>query len=362
MNKLKITQEEKYFNRVVRVLKEQNFIVGARENKIIKEITYSGRRYFFMVANRIENGKTIERFVKIPQNNTKKLLDPFKRQIEFVRYVKSKNIINTRNVIDYNYNHKKGLPFLVMDTLPTKDVRVGFILKNKGTELLGEKEAKNAIDQIEKFHSININEMPANLKTILKKHSGGYKNIKRDIMMVLGRKVKPYDFGKNKAYFHKVLEKRLNITDFKSKIKKTLDDFSSLVDTKENNIKSLVHGDMAPNNVYVYDSSKIELLDMEWVGVTNNKIISMVIDYGNFRERAWVNKGFQRELDNLLMMKYRSNGKENLGSVIIKLSIIRSALQLSRYFENYDPEKQKLELELRRKKSTEEDILYALNF
>ncbi len=363
MPKSKVKKENsRYFLRVIKVLEEQNFIINKKEEEIIKNITDSGRRYFFMVAKRREGNKIVDRFIKIPQNNTKKLLDPFKRQIEFVKYVKAKNIINTRSVVDYNYNHKKGAPFVIMDTLSSDNVKVGFILKNKGTELLGEKEAKNVIDQIEKFHSINIKLMPRNLKNILKKNSGNYKSIKRDIMVILGKKVKPYDFGNKKLPFYKVLEKRLKIINFRERIRELLNSFDDVVDTEENNILSLIHGDMAPNNIYVHNSAMIELLDMEWVGTTKNKIIAMVIDYGNFRERAWVNNKFQKQLDKLLLEKYKLINKEYMGKIIIKLSIIRSALQLSRYFENYDSEKQKLDLEVRRKNSTEKDIIYALNF
>lgn len=72
-------QTDKYQKRVYKVLAEQNFIVGNIERKVIQKRTTNGRRYFFMVAKRIEGNKTIERFIKIPENNTKKLLLPFQQ-------------------------------------------------------------------------------------------------------------------------------------------------------------------------------------------------------------------------------------------------------------------------------------------
>lgn len=350
----------KYEKRIFSVLKKQNFLIGNIEKKIIKEFSENGRRYFFMVGKRVEGGNTITRFIKIPQNNNKKLLDPFKRQIEFAKYVKDKNLINTRTIVDYNYDTKKGLPYLIMDTLPTDNVKVGFILKNKGTDLLGEKEAKSVIDQIEKFHAINPKQVPPKLHRIFKKYPGNYNSLKREIILNLNKKVKPLDF-EFKTPFHLVIEKRLKIKDFKQKIKELLDSFDNIIDNKENNIESMLHGDMAPNNIYVFDSSDVELLDLEWVGITKNKAISMIIDYGNFRERAWVNKKFQESLDRILLSHYKLKNKERLGLTIIKLSIIRSSLHLSKYFENYEEQKQKLSLEIRRKKSTEGDLLYALS-
>lgn len=116
-----------YLQRVSRVLAEQNFIIGDKERKIIKDRISNGRRYFFMVGKRKEGNALVERFIKIPENSTKKLLVPFQRQIEVARYIKSKRIITTRGVISANYDLKRGAPFVIMETFPTGHSEIGFI-------------------------------------------------------------------------------------------------------------------------------------------------------------------------------------------------------------------------------------------
>src|SRR3989344_9170129 len=91
--------QSKYRNRVYKVLAEQKFIVGGAERKIIKARTTNGRRYFFMVAQRMKKNRLIERFIKIPENSTKKLLLLFERQIKIAKYLKTHHVINTRGVV-----------------------------------------------------------------------------------------------------------------------------------------------------------------------------------------------------------------------------------------------------------------------
>jgi hypothetical protein len=50
------------------------------------------------------------------------------------------------------------------------------------------------------------------------------------------------------------------------------------------------------------------------------------------------------------------NGQEQIGKAIIQLSILRSHIQLSGFFENYETVKQKNPLQIRRRKETENDI------
>ncbi|MCL5006675.1 MAG: hypothetical protein M1153_00800 [Patescibacteria group bacterium] len=113
------TRLERYRRRVNNVLQEQRFIIGDEEKVLIKKRTSNGRRYFYMVADRREGKRVVRRFIKIPENNTKKLLLPFQRQIEIAGYLKKKKIINTRGVIVYNFDPKKGTPFAVMETFPS---------------------------------------------------------------------------------------------------------------------------------------------------------------------------------------------------------------------------------------------------
>lgn len=350
---------QRYEKKVMKVLSEQGFIVGDKEREIINARINNGRRYFFMVANRKEGDRVLERFIKIPENNTKKLLLPFERQIEMALYLKSNNIINTRGVINFNVIPRQGTPYAIMETFPFNKDKIGFIENNNGVEFLTAVEAQKTIDQLFHFHQINVASLPEPLNSKLKKNKGDFKSFKREIIKFLNKKVKPLGYSESE-YFHKVLEKRLGITNIKSKLIKIIDSFRSYIDTEENNIVTLIHGDMAPNNLYIFDSGDVEFLDLEWVGIVPNRAIAMIFDFGNLRARSWKNKSFRFELDKALLNNYKKIGKEELGEIIIKLSIIRSHTRLSSYFENYDWAKQEKPDELERRNQTEQDLKMVL--
>jgi serine/threonine protein kinase len=351
-----MNQTDKYQKRVYKVLTEQNFIVEDIEREVIQKRTTNGRRYFFMVAKRIEGNKTIERFIKIPENNTKKILLPFQRQIEIAQYITTHRVINTRGVVASNYDPGKGVPFVVMETFPTDQSKIGFIEGDKGVELLTVREAKQIINQLHKFHSISMRSLPPRLRKILKTYPGDYNGFRREVFRYLNKKVKSLD-GKGKTEpFHKVLERRLGISEVKNKTKKLLVQLEPIIDSKQNRISSIVHGDMSPNNLYVFNSGDVELLDLEWVGTFENKAIAMILDFGNLRARSWSNEKFRDALDYALVQTYRAKGQEELGKAIVQLSILRSHIHLSGFLENYETVRQKDELQSRRRKSTEADI------
>lgn len=357
MNKTLIrNRRAKYQRRVYKVLTEQNFVIGDKEKKLIQKRISNGRRYFFMVAKRVEGKKIVERFLKVPENNTKKLLTPFQRQIEIAKYIKAKRVINTRGIIASNHDPKKGIPFVVMETFPTDRSKIGFIEGNKGVELLSVREAERTIDQLKKFHSISIKSLPTKLKKILKVYPGDYKSFRRQVFRYLNKKVRPLDGEGKLEAFHNVLERRLRIVDLKNGVKKLLDRLEPIIDSKENRDNSIVHGDMAPNNLYVFNSSYVELLDLEWVGTFKNKAIAMILDFGNLRARSWGNEKFRKALDVALVKEYRAQGQEELGKAIVQLSILRSHILLSGFFENYERTKQKDSIQTRRRNSTEHDI------
>ena len=143
----------RYQNKVYKVLREQNFVINKREEKLIQKRTTNGRRYFFMTGKRKEKGELVERFIKIPANNTQKLLLPFKRQIEITKYIEKNNVISTRKVVASNSDPKQGVPYVILETFPTGRSQIGFVERDKNVNLLGTKEAKNAIDQTLRFHS-----------------------------------------------------------------------------------------------------------------------------------------------------------------------------------------------------------------
>ena len=339
----------------MKVLNEKGFVINDKDRELINARLNNGRRYFFLLANRKEGEQLVERFIKIPENNTKKLLLPFKRQIEVAIYLKSKNIINTRGVIEYNFDPKKGTPFVIMETFPSNKDKIGFIENNNGVEFLTEREAKRTIDQLVSFHNINVLDLPDDLQKILVKNKDAFKSLKREVNKFLNKKVKPKDFA-GPEIFHKVLENRLGVQDFKKKIIKILNSWQNQIESLSNDKLFLIHGDMAPNNLYVFDSGDVEFLDLEWVGTSKNEAMAMIKDFGNLRARSWKSKNFRIELDKALLDYYKKENMEKLGEIIIKLSILRSCIILSSYFENYDWAKQELPDEKERRIQTEHDL------
>lgn len=349
-----------YEQKVDKVLRENLFVVEEKDKSLIKERIENGRRYFYIVLPRIENGQKVERFLKIPCRNIKKLLEPFDRQLLMAEYLQKNNVILTRGVVASRIDHKKGIPFAIMDTFPVSHSRIGFIDGFKKAEELNEIHAKNVIHALNEFHSVDISNLPPQLQKIIKKYKDDYKSLRRDFGKYLNKKVKPID-GTGEELFHKVLGRRLQISNLRQKIISFLEILRPIIFDGKNKGGALIHGDMAPNNLYIYDNDDVELLDLEWVGYSDNKAMAMVIDFGNLRGRSWNNDVFRNALDEYLLKSYEDMGKKELGQAIVSLAILRSHLMLAGFFENYAPEKQSDEEQKLRREKTEQDIKKAWN-
>lgn len=81
------------------------------------------------------------------------------------------------------------------------------------------------------------------------------------------------------------------------------------IKNEEGKKEVLVHGDLAPNNLYVYDNGEVEFLDLEWSGTCSNEALAMITDFGNLRARAWNNKEFREALDAAILEKYKKRRK-----------------------------------------------------
>jgi len=349
---------KRYENKVTKVLRENSFIVEEKDRELIKTRIENGRRYFYIVLPRLENGQKVERFLKIPCRNTKKLLEPFYRQLLIAEYLQKNQTILTRGVVDSRIDHKTGTPFAIMDTFSVSHSKIGFIDGFAKAEELTKIHTKNVIHALDKMHAVKISDLPTALQRILKKYKDDYKSVRRDFGKFLNKKVKTLD-GTGEELFHKVLERRLQISNFRRKAIDLLELLHPIIFSDENLSGALVHGDMAPNNLYVYDNGDVELLDLEWVGYCNNKVMAMVIDYGNLRGRSWNNDVFRNALDEYILQLYEKMGNKLLGQAIVSLAILRTHLMLAGFFENYAHEKQSdAEQKLRREK-TENDLKKA---
>lgn len=216
-----------------------------------------------MVAPRIENNTQTERFIKIPRNNTKELLEPFQRQIIAGKYIEKHNIIATRKIISAHTNKKTGVPFLIQETFPVHHDKIGFIENGRGVKKLGKREAQSIISQLMDLQSIPVQILPARFKKVLKSYKGGYKRLRASIIKHLNRKVTPVDYQGKEIVFWKLLDKRFRTNNVMGKVLEILEQFAPHVAARRSDKPVLVHGDFAPNNLYVYDSGKVEFLDLE---------------------------------------------------------------------------------------------------
>ncbi len=177
------------------------------------------------------------------------------------------------------------------------------------------------------------------------------------IMKELNKRVKALDGKGRKEPFFKVVERRLSVEDMKGRINHVFEILGPIIGAKGNQRKTLAHGDVAPNNLYIYDSGEVELLDLEWVEVFENSALAMINDFGNLHSRSWKNKVYRYALEEILLDHYRKQNKEKLGAAILCLGILTKHIHHSRYFENYDWTKQNLKEETERRRVTEQEIL-----
>lgn len=354
------TPREKLAHNVRGIIAREGFLFDPDTQARVEVQIGQATRYIFAVGKRQEGEQEVERFLKIPVNDNPQIDEPFKRQITFSKFLKEDGRIKTRGVIKANIDWKQGNPFAVMETFPKDAAEIGFISGAEDMALLSEKEAKSCIKTLETLQEIDVSTMPPELKGDLQKIDMGAEDLIGEILVNLEKRVLPQDnaTGTEEVY-HEVLNRRFGIEDFKERVKKLLEYWKDILGKEDTKGEFLVHGDLAPNNLYVYDNGDVEFLDLEWVGIVKNKSIATIIDFGNLRARAWNNKGFREGLDNELLHGYKRRNQEKLGRAIISLGILRSHMGLAGFFENYDLEKQRQEEQKTRRESTETDIVKA---
>jgi len=340
------------------IFANEQFSVDPELNKIIEEQIESGR-YVTVVGERQEGDNKIECFFKAPAKASKEIDEPFIRQVLLGKFLKEDGRVETRGIISANIDRQEGPLYAVMETLESSEARVGFITNAEDMELLTPIEAQNCIKVLDQLQNIDVSEIPDHVQEALRIFDGNTDNFCESLVDVLEKRVKALDTEGEDEPYHQVLNRRLGISNFKEKTIQLLDALRNVIKNEEQKKESLVHGDLAPNNLYVYDNGDVEFLDLEWAGICKNKAIGTIIDFGNLRARAWNNKEFRYALDEALLKKHQEEGREELGRAIISLGILRSHMRLAGYFENYSLEKQQKEEEMNRRESTEVDIVRA---
>jgi len=339
---------------------ERHFSIPPEDEALLAEQIREEERYITLVGKHQEGENVVERFLKIPVNDNPKVDEPFRRQIELSRFLKEKGHIRTRGAIEANTDRQTGTPFAIMETFAEGEAKIGFIASYEDMELLTKKEARSCIETLEKLQSIDVKSMPEGLSEILQKFDLDVEGLLKDLIGELDSKVVALDSpGQKEEPYHEILNRRLGIENFKERVAQLLEHWKEVIQKEDGKGQFMVHGDLSPTNLYVYDNGDVEFLDWEWAGVCPNKAISTIIDFGNLRARAWNNRKFREALDKELIETYKKHGQEKLGRAIVSLGILRSHMSLAGFFENYDLKKQRKEEETQRREATETDIVRA---
>lgn len=351
--------KEKFREAANKLLEKEHFSLTPEAQETMREQIASDDRFVCVVGTRKEKDTEVDRFLKIPIRESEKIDEPFKRQILFGKFLKKNGQIKTRDIVAQNLNREEGLPYAIMETFKNGEAKVGFITNAEDMELLMAKEAQSCVATLERLHSIDAEAIPEDVKEVLQHFSGSAEEFFDAILSNLNGTVRALDADGREELYYQVLNRRLGVLDFREKVQQLLDIFREVIRKEEGGKEVLVHGDLSPTNLYVYDNGEVEFLDFEWSGTCNNEALAMIIDFGNLRARAWNNRDFREALDTAILEKYKKEGKEGVGKAVVALGILRSHMGLAGAFENYPLEKQRNEEEKRRRESTESDIMKA---
>lgn len=348
--------KEKFRETVNKLLEKEQFSLTPKAQETMQEQIDGDSRFVCIVGTHTEGDKQVERFLKIPTQ--KSAYGPFERQIRVGEFLKRDGQVKTRGVVAHNLD-PESLPYAIMETFRRDEAKIGFIANPKDMELLTAKEAKSCIETLGLLHHIDSTTVPEDVKKALQHFSGSAEEFFDAILSNLNETVRALDADGREELYYQVLNRRLGVSNFREKVVQLIDVFKDAIKSKEGKKEVLVHGDLSPTNLYVYDNGEVEFLDLEWSGICNNEALAMIIDFGNLRARAWNNRDFREALDTAILEKYKKEGRENVGKAVVALGILRSHMGLAGFFENYPFEKQRNEEEKRRRESTESDIVKA---
>lgn len=326
-------------------------------NLLLKRIRDGDNRYGYVVGARLENGEEVRRFLKVLVRNDFRTHKLFARQIFFTQFLKQSGALPTRGVLAYNINPLRGPRFAVFETYEKGD-KIGFLDSFEEMRGLTENHARTCAKALHSFHNLNISQVSPKLRFVLQRSWGSFSRLRKFLKYYMKKKVVPVDTGKREV-FEKVLSRRLNVDNFGQRASELLDNWESVVNDKRNEGRYFVHGDLAPVNLYVHDDGGIEFLDFEWVGVSSNKALALIKDYGNLRARSWNNRTFRKAMDEEMIRICSEENSKDFARAVVSLSILFSHSGLSSAFENYPAEKQQEKIQRERRESTENDLPVA---
>lgn len=339
-------------------------LTPSAQESLAKQIDEKGKRHLAF-SSEIGGEK---RFVKIMAEdydpNDPESDYPFRREVGMGKFLKDQGF-ETPGVLEGNANLAEGTRYAIMGSPEGAWFPSGF----QDIERLTPVDAEASLDTLETMHEIEPGKIPAEARAFLQDRGGDYEGYSDDVMNILNEEgivsedTLPADVldreRGNATTFYEVMNRRFGIHDFKERVKKLLDYLKNTIETQRGENGFLVHGDLAPNNLYRTDKGRVGFHDLEWMGVCDNRALATVFDVGNLRARAWNNQKFRDALDASIIRRHSEKNQEEVGRAIVALSILRSHLALAGFFENYDISKQRKAEERERREATEADLLEA---
>lgn len=334
------------------------------QESLAKQIDQVGRRHLGVVCE--YQGE--QRFLKVVAEdydpNDPEGDYPFRREIGMGKFLREEGF-ETTGVLEGNANLSEGTRYAIMDS----PEGAWFPSSFEDIEKLTPGDAKASLETLEAMHEIDIQKIPAETKPFLQDRGGDYEGYTDDVINILDEEgIVSEDTLPEGALdresglalpFHEVMNRRFGIHDFKERVKKLLDYLRNTIETQRGENGFLVHGDLAPNNIYHKRDGGVGFHDLEWMGICDNRALATVFDVGNLRARAWNNQEFRDALDANIIARYTQKNQEEVGRAVVALSILRSHLALAGFFENYDISKQRKTEEKERRNNTEADLLEA---
>ncbi|OGY24204.1 MAG: hypothetical protein A2172_01535 [Candidatus Woykebacteria bacterium RBG_13_40_15] len=351
------------------LLKRENFIAHDNDD-LIRQLEDPNRRFATLVGFRREEGRElpVKRFFKgpLPQQDPErdeKTRLAFQRQTLAHYYLDMHTEVPLAEIFEFNADPSKGPMYAVMATYE-EGSGIGFL---RGYEDIGKLTPKHARLAVRAIRGLahQENGITPELAEVLDKRPAyqDFEGFEGNMTAILDKPVigagKPH--SEDKRPLHKILEERTRIGGFREKALSLVACLKTTIEEGQKGIH-LVHGDLAPNNLFLGDGIKAEelmFLDFEWAGISGNQILAEAYDFGNLRARSWTNEEFRDSLDKEMIESYASEGREDIGRAIVTLGILRSHMNLAGFFENYPPEKSEQQIQIERREATEKDIAKA---
>ena len=361
-------ERQKFAGHVSQFLEEKKFYFDKDEFE--RQLADENRRFLTLIGLRVEEGSQLprERFFKAPMPQKdperQKAVDlSFRRQTLTHYYLDMNTQLPMAEVLEFNTDPEKGQMYAIMAAYQ-EGSGIGFLNKTEDAEKLTEKHAQLAIKAIQEL-SHQEKDIKPELAEVLEKRLPyqNYDGFLRNVTDILDKQVNGAGefYSEDKKPLHEVLESRTGIANFREEALRLVQQLRPVIEKAQEGVH-LVHGDLAPNNLFLGDGVKaapLMFLDFEWAGISGNEILAAVYDFGNLRARAWNNEAFRNGLDKEMIESYKADGREEVGRAIVALGILRSHMNLAGFFENYPPEKSSQPVQVERREATEKDITKA---